>query len=124
MSANLDIEILNLPVPDEIIYGAISGAIGAVATSVIPIYNKQPYHDSVFRGIDWMKELMAGHPERIRTELGVHLHVFHQLLQVLWKMGYSDLNHVFLEEQLSIFLYACVTSFINQASGGEIPMIK
>jgi hypothetical protein len=41
--------------------------------------------------------------------LGVRLHVFKQLIRVLWHIGYDDSRYVTLEEQLAIFLYACVT---------------
>ncbi|KAF7311999.1 DDE Tnp4 domain-containing protein [Mycena indigotica] len=43
-------------------------------------YWAQPYHTSQMTGRDWVHELMAGHPERIYNELGVHLHVFAGLL--------------------------------------------
>jgi hypothetical protein len=54
-------------------------------------------------------ELITGHPDRIRCELGVNLHVFEKLVQDLRTLGHSDSRYVSLEEQLSIFLYTCVT---------------
>ena len=33
---------------------------------------KEPYHTSILSGYAWVQELLNGHPERIRTELGVH----------------------------------------------------
>ena len=39
-------------------------------------YNKEPYHTSILSGQAWVEELLNGHPERIRTEFGVHRHVF------------------------------------------------
>ena len=74
-----------------------------------PYYQKQPYHTSVLSGYGWVMELLNGHPERIRTELGVHKHVFCLLVDELRSMGYSDERDVTLEEKLAIFLYACVT---------------
>src|SRR6267154_6490350 len=71
-------------------------------------YDKQPYHTSVLTGVGWVNELLNGHPERIQCELGVHRHVFIILLQVLHEGGINDSKHVMLEEQLAIFLYACV----------------
>ncbi|KAJ7445359.1 hypothetical protein B0H11DRAFT_1643801, partial [Mycena galericulata] len=41
-----------------------------------PLYWKQPYHTSALTGDAWVFELMSGHPERIHSELGMHLHVF------------------------------------------------
>ena len=80
-------------------------------------YNKQPYHTSALTGNAWVQELLAGHPERIRSELGVHKHVFKVLLQLLHNAGYNDSKHVSLEEQLSIFLYASVTGLSTQHIG-------
>lgn len=84
-----------------------------VATAALiyanPLYNKVPYHTSALSGADWVRELLSGHPERIRNELGVHKHVFHALIDELQLAGYGPSKHVYLEEQLSIFLYTCVT---------------
>ena len=74
-----------------------------------PYYDKQPYHTSVLSGYGWVTELLNGHPERIRTELGLHKHVFLKLVDELRSMGHSDARDVKLEEKLAIFLYACVT---------------
>lgn len=72
-------------------------------------YNKQPYHTSALSGTAWVTELLTGHPERIRCELGVHKHVFYTLINLLRQAGCRDSKHVQLEEQLAIFLYASVT---------------
>jgi hypothetical protein len=57
-----------------------------------------------------MKELINGHPDRIWTALGMHLHVFIALILGLCLVcGLSDSRHVDLEEQVAIFLYMCVT---------------
>lgn len=72
-------------------------------------YIKQPYHTSILTGQGWVDELVYGHPLRIRTELGVSLKVFHALISKLHEMGHGASKHVKLEEQLAIFLYACVT---------------
>jgi len=68
-----------------------------------------PYHTLILSGEGWVKELRNGHPERIRTELAVHKHVFTKLLEELQEHGHTHSKHVTLEEQLAIFLYACVT---------------
>ena len=67
------------------------------------------YHTSALTGQAWVLELLNGHPERICCELGVCHEVFYALLNCLCSMGYSDSHEVMLEEQLSIFLYNCVT---------------
>ncbi|OJA11827.1 hypothetical protein AZE42_11404 [Rhizopogon vesiculosus] len=72
-------------------------------------YDEQPYHTSALSGTAWVTELLTGHPERIRCELGVHKHVFYVLINLLRQAGCRDSNHVPLEEQLAIFLYASVT---------------
>jgi hypothetical protein len=72
-------------------------------------YVKQPYHTSILTGQGWVDELVLGHPLRIRTELGVSIEVFHALISKLREMGHGASKHVKLEEQIAIFLYACVT---------------
>ena len=70
---------------------------------------KEPYHTSILSGYAWVQELLHGHPERIRTELGVHKEVFNALIEELRSMGHGDSKYVMLEEQLAIFLYTSVT---------------
>jgi hypothetical protein len=70
---------------------------------------RYPYHTSVLTGEGWVLELLAGHPQRIQTELGVSHHVFQQLTTTLRSLGLDDSPHVKLDEQLAIFLYASVT---------------
>jgi hypothetical protein len=69
----------------------------------------EPYHTSILSGAGWLMELLLGHPDRIRCELGVSKHVFEVLVNELRSMGYGDNRSVCLEEQLGIFLYSCVT---------------
>ena len=85
-------------------------AMRGILQYAIPLYFKQPFHTSPFKGIDWVNDLLHpdNHPECIRTTLGVHRHVFNGLVSVLRQMGYSNSKHVMLEEQLAIFLRACV----------------
>jgi len=78
-------------------------------SSYLTVYTKELYHTSILTGEAWVAELLAGHPERIRCELGVHHHVFAALIFELRQMGYSSSRFVSLEEQLAIFLYTCVT---------------
>jgi hypothetical protein len=75
-----------------------------------PLYNKVPYHTSALSGADWVCELLNGHPEHIRNELGTHKHIFNALIDELKLAGYGPSRHVYLKEQLAIFLYTCVTS--------------
>ena len=80
-------------------------------------YSKQPYHTCPFRGIDWVRDLLDGHPDRIHHELGVRRHIFNLLFRVLQKLGYTDSKHVTLEEQLAIFLYSSVTGLSSRHVG-------
>ncbi|KAG2076462.1 hypothetical protein BDR04DRAFT_989831, partial [Suillus decipiens] len=48
-------------------------------------------------------------PDHIQNELGVCLHVFQILLNLLHESGFHDSKNILLEEQLAIFLYASVT---------------
>jgi len=101
----------------EILNAILAGLCPAIMAYAAPFYDKERYHTSALSGIAWVEELMDGHPERIRCELGVHLHVFEQLLRVLRKMGYKDSKHVCLHEQLAIFLYTCVTGLSTRHVG-------
>jgi hypothetical protein len=67
-------------------------------------------HTSSLSGIAWVTELLTGHPERIKCELGVRRHVFDVLVNLLRQAGLKDSKYILLEEQLAIFLYASVTS--------------
>jgi hypothetical protein len=85
-------------------------AAGAAALAYgLPLYDKTPYHTSALTGAGWVLELLNGHPERIRNELGVHKHVFLGLVKALEQHGMTSSRHVYIEEQLAIFLYTCVT---------------
>ncbi|KAK0440668.1 uncharacterized protein EV420DRAFT_1279104 [Desarmillaria tabescens] len=48
----------------------------AILLYASPSYWTQLYHTSALSGAAWVNELVHGHPERIRMELGMHLHVF------------------------------------------------
>jgi hypothetical protein len=87
----------------------ISILMTAMAGLMESIHKNEPYHTSILTGEDWVLELLAGHPERIRCELGVHRHVFNALIADLRDMGHDNSRYVSLEEQLSIYLYTCVT---------------
>jgi hypothetical protein len=83
--------------------------VTAALIYVNPFYNKIPYHTLSLRGADWVLELLNGHPECIRNELGVHKHIFCGLIDKLKLAGNGPSRHLYLEEQLAIFLYTCVT---------------
>jgi hypothetical protein len=46
-----------------------------------------PYHTSALSGADWVDELLTGHPERIRVELGIYRSTFIVLLKAMYKSG-------------------------------------
>ena len=84
-------------------------AAGAAALAYgLPLFDKTPYHTSALTGANWVRELLNGHPECICNELGVHKHVFYGLIAALEEGGVTPSRHIFLEEQLAIFLYTCV----------------
>lgn len=90
---------------------AVTSVVGEILKMVHKTYVKVPYHwhDSALSGAQWTREVMKGHPDRIRTEFGVSLDVFHQLLEDLMHMGYAHSRYISLQEQLAIFLYTCTT---------------
>jgi len=81
----------------------------AVRLYATPQYWTQPYHTSILQGAVWVKELINRHPQHIWTELGVQLHVFELLVLEVKALGVGDRRYVFVEEQVAIFLYMCVT---------------
>ena len=74
-----------------------------------PHIPRTPYHTSALSGASWVHELLNGHPERIRNELGVYRSTFTLLIKALQALGLQSSRHVPIEEQLSIFLYSAVT---------------
>lgn len=86
-------------------------AILTATTAILASYSKEPepYHTSILTGEAWVLELLSGHPDRIRCELGVSHDVFDKLICELRKMGHKNSKYVSLEEQLAIFLYCSVT---------------
>ena len=82
----------------------------AVTLYASPLYWKQPYHTSALTGRAWVSELIHGHPDRIKTELGVSLDVYIFLLAELrLNCGLNHSRYIDIEEQLAIFLYTCRT---------------
>lgn len=68
-----------------------------------------PHHTSTLSGHQWALELIAGHPDRIRCELGVRKETFLQFLIRLCQAGYRGSKRLTLAEQLAIFLHTRVT---------------
>jgi hypothetical protein len=87
----------------------VSVIVSATANILQSLYDREPYHTSALSGEAWLLELLCGHPNRIRTELGVSLEVFGNLVQELRDIGHRNSRNVSLEEQLAIFLYMSVT---------------
>ena len=85
--------------------------ISAQAVLLLP-NQRLPYHTSILTGQGWVEELLDGHPERIRCELGMHKETFLLLIN-----GYSRSKYVSLEEQLAIFLYMCITGLSIRHTG-------
>ena len=94
-----------------ILYAAliVSVIVSATANMLQSLYVTEAYHTSALSGEAWVLELLCGHPNRIRTELGVSHEVFGELIQELHATGHQNSRYVSLEEQLAIFLYMCVT---------------
>jgi len=100
-------------------YIALFVAIILTGTSslLLSLTEREPYHTSILTGEGWVMELLAGHHKRIRCELGVHRHVFIELIQELRRLGHDRSKYVSLEEQLAIFLYISVTGMTIRHAG-------
>ena len=79
---------------------------------------KIPYHTSILTGGGWMLELLNGHPDRIKTSLGVTHNVFDALIQVLIENGFKkSCRGISVEEQPGISLHTRVTGLSTRHVG-------
>src|SRR5258708_3430052 len=76
----------------------VSIILTASSTLIESVYAREPYHTSSLRGEDWVMELLAGHPERIQCELGIHHIAFDALISELQEMSHDNSRFVSLEE--------------------------
>jgi hypothetical protein len=83
--------------------------VSAAIVAVAPLVDKIPYHTSILSGEGWVQELINGHPERMKTELGMRPQVFSLLIKELYGAGMRRSKFLSLEEKLAIFLYMSVT---------------
>ena len=84
-------------------------ACNGVINDLAPLYLHTPYHTSALSGAEWVHELLNGHPQRIRNELGVSRGTFTLLVKSMQALDVNSSRHVSIEEQLTIFLYTVVT---------------
>ncbi len=54
-----------------------------VMDHLAPLYLRTPYHTSALSGIDWVQELLIGHPKRIWNELGINWNTFIALINAI-----------------------------------------
>ncbi|KAF7371821.1 putative nuclease HARBI1-like protein [Mycena venus] len=65
-----------------------------------------PMHTSILTGQRWLSELLDGHPDRLRDQLGLAKHVFFRLLFELQAYsGLVDTKYVTAMEKLGTFLH-------------------
>jgi hypothetical protein len=83
--------------------------IAAAAMIIVGPFDKIPYHTSALTGQMWVNELLAGHPDRIKNELGMRKHVFQGFVLALRLSGLEHKRDITVEEQAAIFLYMSVT---------------
>jgi len=96
-----------------IIITACTAASGLAAAAAA--CEKVPMHTSKLRGQDWVEELLHGHDGRFYNQMGMHKHVFKQLLRELqWKVDLDSSKYITIEEQVAIFLYVAVTGQSNR----------
>jgi DDE superfamily endonuclease len=90
----------------------LAGALSAAAAGLYFEMNflKTPQHTSLLRGRAWMDELLSGHPDRMKNNLGISQEGFVYLEQLLIEKGRLQSSR-FMDstERLGIFLYAVVS---------------
>jgi hypothetical protein len=96
---------------------ALITACQAVIELMKPIINRTPYHTSILSGEAWVQELLTGHPNRIRNELGVYRPTFVALVRTVQDIGIRSSRRVTIEEQVAIFLYTVVTGLSSSHVG-------
>jgi hypothetical protein len=74
----------------------ISILICATGSVLQSTYSKdpEPYHTSILSGEGWVMELLTGHPECIRCELGMHAHAFEVLISKLCNFDLYNISHI------------------------------
>jgi hypothetical protein len=78
--------------------------VSIVIAYMTPFLDKEPYHTSILSGHAWVQELLNGHPDRIKNELGMRKNVFCALIQELQACRLQDSKYILLDEQVAIFV--------------------
>jgi len=86
-----------------------TASIASESAAHLPHRDPEPYHTSILSGEGWVLELLTGHPDHIKNELGMSADLFNELITILRNRDHINSRFVSLEEQLAIFLYTCVT---------------
>ena len=89
----------------------IAAAAVRVVTNLVAIsIFTTPMNTSKLTGMDWVQELLTGHPVWFSDALAMPKHVYWKLVEEL--QLYAELTHlkyVLLEEQVAMFLHFCKT---------------
>jgi hypothetical protein len=86
---------------------AVLGAVEVMKPRLFP----EPYHTSIRTGHISIQELLGGHPDHMRRNMGMHKHAFRKLAHTLTaKTGLRDTKHATLGESLGIFLHMIFTN--------------
>ena len=100
------LHLINLVALAGLLFMATSRDVTALYSTQ---FNRVPVHTSRLSGLQWLDELVSGHPQRFHNEMGLHKDVFMKLIRVLGRdTGLAPTRHVLAKEQLAIFLhYVC-----------------
>jgi hypothetical protein len=84
----------------------LSTVAAFAATLCIQAPEPIPMHTSILTGHGWLTELINGHPERFRDQIGMAPHVYLRLLFELQAYsGLTNTKFVTAAEKLGIFLH-------------------
>ncbi len=89
--------------------------VGAVTKHVTPLISVRLMNISKLTGMNWVRELLTGHPIYFSDALVMPKHVYLKLVKDLQLYsGLTHSKHVQLEEQVALFLHFCKTESYQQ----------
>jgi hypothetical protein len=103
----------------QLVASLVCTVIAFTASLNLDVPDALPMHTSMLTGQMWLNELLAGHPDRFKHQIGMAKHVFYRLSFELQAFsGLVSTKFVTADEKLAIFLHfartGCSTQILQQ----------